>query len=176
MSRNRSELSELIVGSSGKIGAALARKIPEARTTTRKELDLLKLEEADSAIFDVDVIYLCAGANGAYRCEGKPESFTVNVDAPVAIARLADSYGAFLVYIGSQSVEWQDGAYPRQKLAAECQLSGLDHVAIVRAGRVLDSNVDDLCETMMRVGRDRIAGVTRWGSDDTTYDGRRISR
>ena len=119
---------------------------------------------------DADVVYICAGANGAKACEGEQDSFLVNVDAPIDIARQVFARGGFTVWISSMSVEWfAGGAYQRQKLAAECVLRTMPSVGIVRAGRVTKDNVDDLCETLIRVGRNRVSGVTRWGSDEIAY-------
>lgn len=168
--------SELIIGANGFIGAALHKKIPDAATTTREKLNLLFLDIAPVGIVDHDIVYLCAGTNGAKRCEGNQDAFRVNVDATVDLARLCASYHAFMVYIGSMSVEWSDGAYQRQKLAAETILRTMKNVGIVRAGRVLKSNVDELCDFMIEVGRAKEPGLFRWGSDDIAYDGRRISR
>lgn len=118
---------------------------------------------------ECDVAYICGGANGAKRCEGNQASFRMNVDGPIEIARLMAARGGFTVWIGSMSVEWMDGAYQRQKLAAETILRTMPGVAVVRAGRVVKDNVHDLCYTLMRVGRTRKAGLTRWGSDDIAY-------
>lgn len=163
-------MSELIIGSTGFIGSALHRVLPDAIGTSRKRgadkyLDLLDI----TALPECEVCYLCAGANGAKRCEGSQDAFRVNVDAPISLAREVGRSIGFLVYISSMSVEWQDGAYQRQKLAVECVLRAIPGVGIVRAGRVLKSNVDDLCDTLIRVGRERIDGVTRWGNDDIAY-------
>lgn len=161
---------ELIIGASGFIGKALHRMLPDAICTSRKPgaehyLDLLDITEMP----ECQVCYLCAGANGAKTCAGSQDAFRVNVDAPIAMAHEVGRSMQFLVYISSMSVEWNEGAYTRQKLAAEMVLRTMPGVGIVRAGRVVQSNVDSLCETMIRVGRERINGITRWGSDEIAY-------
>lgn len=118
---------------------------------------------------EADTVYVCAGANGAKRCEGVQESFRVNVDAPVEIARIVGARGGFTVCVTSMSVEWLDGAYQRQKLAAESMLRVMPSVGIVRAGRVTKENVGELCVAIASVGRLKRTGVTRWGSDDISY-------
>lgn len=130
--------------------------------------DLLNFDDVPPA----DVVYVCAGANGAKMCEGNQIAFRVNVDAPGEIARIVTRRGGFVVYISSMSVEWLSTAYQRQKLTAETLLRAMPGVGVVRAGRVLASNMNDLCDTMIRVGQGRIEGVTRWGNDDIAYDPR----
>jgi nucleoside-diphosphate-sugar epimerase len=162
---------ELIIGGDGFIGTALRRSLPEAVATTRRRdmvgpfLDLLEVR----AVPACDVAYLCAGANGAKACEGSQAAFRVNVDAPIEIARLVAAGGGFTVFVSSMSVEWLSTAYQRHKLAAEGALRAMPAVGIVRAGRVVKTNLDELCETLIHVGRNRVAGVTRWGSDELAY-------
>lgn len=166
-------MSELIIGGAGFIGTAMRRLLPDARFTSRQHIDeRYALDLRNFGADDVpacDVAYLCAGANGAKACEGSQDAFRANVDGPIELARIIGARGGFLVVISSMSVEWLDTAYQRQKLAAECVLRTLPAVGIVRAGRVVGANVDELCGTLIRVGRNRVAGVMRWGSDEIAY-------
>lgn len=166
-------MRELVIGATGFIGQALCQQLPEAARTARRvgpyEAYLDLADFRDNNLPACDIAYVCAGANGAKACEGNQESFRVNVDAPIEIARVVAARGGFTVWISSMSVEWLGGAYQRQKLAAECALRPLHTVGIVRAGRVTRDNVADLCRTLVEVGRNRISGVTRWGTDDIAY-------
>lgn len=165
---------ELVIGRTGFIGSAMLRYLgPNAVGTSRRhgEFDMLSFKDVPPG----DIVYICAGANGAKACEGNQDSFRVNVDAPAEIARIVTRRGDFVVFISTMSAEWLSTAYQRQKLAAETILRAMPGVGVVRAGRVLASNIDDLCATMARVGRNHIEGVTRWGNDDIAYDPRGAS-
>ncbi|MDZ4253979.1 MAG: hypothetical protein U1A72_15525 [Sulfuritalea sp.] len=165
-------MTHLVIGARGFIGSALMRRLGAAACgTSRRDgesdyvFDLLNFQDVPEA----DTVYICAGANGAKACEGNQDAFLVNVDAPVKISHIVTGRGGFVVYISSMSVEWLSAAYQRQKLTAETVLRVMPGVGVVRAGRVLKTNIDDLCDTMIRVGRDRVCGVTRWGNDDIAY-------
>lgn len=165
-------MRELIVGAGGFIGGQLAKRCPDATTTCRRPgcdlvLDILNYVELP----ECDVMYLCAGVNGAWNCEVRPqEAFAANVDAPINIARQIEASGAFMVSISSMSVEWTGGTkYQQQKLAAESVLRTMPSVGVVRAGRVTPDNVGSLCDAILRVGRGRLTGVTRWGTDEIAY-------
>lgn len=168
-------MKELVIGATGFIGACLRTHLSitgaDVTGTARRAgdqehaLDLLDFEDVPPG----DIVYLCAGANGAKACEGSQDAFRVNVDATIRIAQAVARRGGFTVWISSMSVEWLDTAYQRQKLAAESVLRVLPSVGVVRAGRVLADNVHELCVEMARVGRARVEGVTRWGNDEVAY-------
>lgn len=168
-------MNELVIGADGFIGAALQR-MSGARGTSRRNptllpndyyLDLLNFTAQD--LPPADIVYLCAGVNGAKSCEGNQESYRVNVDATIRIARHYKECGSFVVWISSTTVEWSATDYARQKALSEIGLSLLG-AGIVRAGRVLQSNVYGLCQTMLQVGRDGVQGVTLWGVDEKPYE------
>ena len=165
-------MKELVIGGGGFIGGVLRRNLPAQTPWTSHrhgvapfKLDLL----AVSFVPDCDIAYICAGANGAKACEGNQDAFRVNVDGPIEIARIVTGRGGFVVWIGSMSVEWMGAAYQRHKLAAEGVLRLMRGVGVVRAGRVVNGNVDDLCRTLIRVGRNREEGLIRWGNDELAY-------
>lgn len=153
--------SPIVIGA-GYIGRRLSKKLG-CKATTRAEFNLLDFDP--SFLKDYSTIYLCAGANGAKRCEGQQDAYRANVDATQKIAR----HSLFLVWISSMSIEWSEGAYQRQKRQAEALVSNMDNVATIRAGRVVDSNIDDLCDLMVEVGTKRVSGLYRWGNDDIAY-------
>jgi nucleoside-diphosphate-sugar epimerase len=162
---------ELIVGMDGFIGRNLCRHLPEAIRTTRRahgggyEFDLLK----QGPLPEADIVYLCAGVNGNLTCAQAPQiSYRANVDGTIYVAEYYRDR-AFVVWISSTTVEWLTEHYGRQKRAAECYLRTLPHVGMVRAGRVLQSNVDDLCRTMIEIGREKRRGIQLWGEDEKPY-------
>lgn len=161
-------MNPIVIGATGFVGNHLMRRLGCPGTSRRGGLipfDLLAMDF--SALEPFDTVYLCAAMNGAKACEGSQEAFVANVDAPIELAR---SVRAFVVWIGSMGVEWfAAGAYQRHKLTAETVLRTMPNVGIVRAGRILASNLDDLTDTLIRVGANRMAGVTRWGNEDMAY-------
>lgn len=163
-------MSELVIGADGFIGSRLVEMCACVGTSRKPGTKHLHFDLLESTILPpADIVYICAGANGAKRCEGRQESYRENVDAPISIAQQVSKYGGFTVWISSMSVEWLDGAYQRQKRTAEGVLRLIPNVAIVRAGRVTRDNLDDLCTHLIGVGRNKFAGLTRWGTDDISY-------
>lgn len=162
---------ELVIGAEGYIGSRLLSLLgPYALGTTRRShpyfsyLDMEKIGSLPLA----DIVYICAGVNGAMPCEGNSRAYRINVDATI---RLAQHYAksGFVVWISSTTVEWSNSAYARMKQVTEGILRVMPNVGVVRAGRVVNSNIDDLCKTMIEVGRSRIEGVTLWG-EEVPYD------
>lgn len=166
-------MREVVIGIDGFIGSAMAVKLPNAVHTTHKPFhvdgrwpfDLLDFGPLPSA----DVVYICAGFNGQKKCEGNPVSHHVNVDATIRLAKHYINEGAFPVWISSRSLEWCNSAYSRQKMFVESVFHLLP-VGIVRAGRVTPDNLDDLCDTLIAVGRSKRCGLTVWGTDEISYD------
>lgn len=162
-------MKPVVIGSDGFVGKHLMQRLGCPGTSRRDgaaiPFNLLAMDFPALAGFDT--IYVCAGANGAKACEGSQDAFIANVDAPIELAKNVD---AFVVWIGSMSVEWfAGGAYQRHKLAAESVLRTMPNVGVVRAGRILASNIDDMTDTLIRVATNRVTGVTRWGNDDIAY-------
>jgi nucleoside-diphosphate-sugar epimerase len=166
---------ELIIGMDGFIGRALCRHLPDALKTTRRgqrglepiehHFDLLQPGWVPPA----DIVYLCAGVNGTLSCAQDPQrSYRTNVDGTIFVAEYCRDH-AFLVWISSTTVEWLGEHYGEQKRIAENYLRALPHVGIVRAGRVLQSNVAELCSLMVEVGRQRRRGIVLWNEDERPY-------
>lgn len=123
-----------------------------------------------------EVVYLVAAKPGFASCEGTAESWVVNVDAQIAIARryqvtmlewikkereFSES-SPFIVYVSSDAVEWCGGtAYARQKAQVESYVQAIDG-AIIRPTRVTGETVDSLAALMVDVGIGRKQGVHRW--------------
>lgn len=168
-------MKEIVIGADGYIGSRL-RELANAEGTSRKnpiytEHHHLDLLNPGQYLPFGDIYYLCAGVNGFRACEGNPEAWRVNVDATLWLVRsvMAIKTDAFVVWISSSTVQWSDSAYARQKAHVEAALGLSSRVGIVRAGRVINENRDDLCRTLLHVGRGRVAGLTVWGSDEPPY-------
>jgi len=165
--------NELIIGMDGFIGRNLCRHLPEAMVTTRRNSALEQAFHFDmlrqGPLPDADVVYLCAGVNGTLTCAQDPQrSYRTNVDGTIYVAEHYRDHG-FVVWISSTTVEWLNEHYGRQKRIAESHLRTLPHVGMVRAGRVLSSNVDDLCTIMIDIGRNRRRGIVIWGENEKPY-------
>jgi len=167
---------ELIIGMDGFIGRHLCARLPEAHRTSRRNaaledprvsyFDLLKQGPLPAA---VDVVYLCAGVNGTLTCATDPQrSYRINVDGTIYVCEFYRDR-AHVVWISSTTVEWLGEQYGRQKRTAENHLRTLSHVGMARAGRVLNSNVGNLCDLLIDIGRNRKRGVFLWGEDEKPY-------
>ena len=161
---------ELVVGADGYIGSHLIKMIPTAMGTTRghaiyHHLDLLNPEVIPQA----EIAYICAGVNGFQACEGNVLSYRTNVDGTLKVAREITKGGGFVVWISSCSVEWAHSAYSLQKSLVEIALQMIPQTAIVRAGRVVNQNVESLCKLMVEVGRGKKEGIHLWNTVDMPW-------
>jgi dTDP-4-dehydrorhamnose reductase len=107
-------LKNLIIGSRGLVGSALAKQIPnailgipvEARNPNERYCDLTKYE----TLFKVfskerpDVVYLPAAIAHVDRCEESQGTDVVNIRGAITVLRLCESFGAKLVYFSSSYV------------------------------------------------------------------------
>jgi dTDP-4-dehydrorhamnose reductase len=170
-------MRELIIGGDGRVGVALRRHLPDAGWTSRRltassaippyDFDLLER----GPLPDADVVYICAGVNGALTCSQNAQiSYRTNVDGTIYVAEHYRDK-AFVVWVSSTTVEWQMEHYGHQKRITETVLRAMPHVGIVRAGRVLQPEIDDLCRVMIRVGRERERNIVLWNEDERPYAG-----
>ena len=126
-------MMQLLIGGNGLIGTAVRREMerryltgtgPPFRVTTRRESDaddgwiLYRLGENPDQLPPATVVYLVAAKPGFAACEGSAESWVVNVDAQIAIARRFKRM-AFVVYVSSDAVELQQQLAARDKEIAE---------------------------------------------------------
>lgn len=108
-----------------------------------------------------EVIYYCAGVTKFVECEQGRESYLVNVDAPVRIARANPE--SLFVYLSSEAVEIAlHTAYGMQKALAESQLLSLPQVAVLRLGRVSQGDLSKVCERLYRIGEKKQTGLSTW--------------
>ena len=107
-----------------------------------------------------DVTFLIAAVPSYRACEGSQESWQINADSPVEIARRVMET-SFPVFVSSEAVEWMSNAYTRQKAYAELGVLMFGG-AVVRPRKFGPENISSLCHLMIRVGLDRKPGVYRW--------------
>ena len=167
-------MTDLIIGADGFIGRNLRRHLPHAAATSRRNsslaenvyyFDMIKRGPLPEA----KTVYICAGVNGTLTCAQNPQqSYRVNVDGTIHIAEHYHGK-AFVVWISSTTVEWLTEHYGRQKHTTELALRGAPHIGIVRAGRVMQSNVDDLCALMVKIGTERKRCLVLWNEDERPY-------
>lgn len=162
-----------VIGGRGRIGSELVLALRQSGSgpfeyTTRHEGDGLFLDLAEPlklpwGKFKPDsIVFIVAGANGFEACEGKRESYRVNVDAPVAIARAAQRDSAFPVFISTDAVEWcGSSAYARQKALSEVAIR-MAGGAIIRPARVTPERAREFARFMLSIGDARQEGVFKW--------------
>ncbi len=154
---------ELVIGMDGYIGRHLCARLPEAKRTTRREVGA-----GDPYYFDLgkqgmlphaDIVYICAGVNGTETCARDPQrNYRINVDGTIYVCEHYRD-AAFVVWISSTTVEWLLDHYGQQKRIVENHLRTLPHVGMVRAGRIDNRNVKELCELMIDIGRNCRRGI-----------------
>ncbi len=168
----------LIVGGNGLVGTALRSALERKEimfdftsrtldgTLNQIRLDLMSVPNFWHC--DYDVVYLVAAVPKFAECERDPATWRVNVDAPIAMARLFPK--AFKVFISSDAVEFAGNtAYARQKAHVESYMQSID-AAIVRPSRIPPENADMFAEYLIAVGQGRRPGLFRW-SPQVTYAG-----
>lgn len=120
----------LIVGADGVIGSALAKRLPNAAQTSRRNLKgyALSLDLArDPATWQlpdaVSVAFLCAARCSIQDCRANPvETRLVNVTRTVQLVERLAARGAFVVFLSTNQVF--DGSIPfRRASDATCPLT-----------------------------------------------------
>lgn len=159
----------LVIGGRGLIGGALVEKLfhrdlAYSFTSRRKEAayrcDLAKLD-VDS-LPPASFVYLVAALPRFADCEALRESWIVNVDAPIAIARHYHK-GAFVVFMSSDTVEYAGStAYGRQKAHAEAYMQSIDAAIVRPVGKVMPERAPELAGFLIDIALRRASGVHRW--------------
>ena len=158
----------LIVGMDGFIGSALFARMSEKKGTqvfgtSRRghgiALDLLDRRYAFNDLPQCDVVYLCAGVTRFIDCESNPESYRVNVDAQIEIARI---WPWKVVYLSSDAVERAlHTNYGMQKALCEIGLRAVCDPVIVRLPKVTPDALGSVCEFLAYAVHLK-PGVYRW--------------
>lgn len=161
--------SALVIGE-GMLGCALIEALSEAGHhvigTSREALTdkyyLNLTQPIPGNLPKTDVTYIVAAIASYRACEGDQDSWQINADSPVEIARrVTQNEDGFPVFVSSDAVEWMSNAYTRQKAYAELGVLMFGG-AIIRPRRFTPDNIGSLCHLMIRVGLDRKPGVYRW--------------
>lgn len=170
-------MTQLIVGADSRLGRSMAKLLPSSYRTTRREAELqVAMHEGDMRLFFLDLsrplpqklpeaqtVYLVAAIHGPKRCEGNPEAYRVNVDAPIALAQHYSALGAFCVFVSTDAMEWVPAwAYAFQKAIAEASIRLLPNTAIVRCGAISDQTREDCARRVVDIGLRKLKGIHHW--------------
>jgi dTDP-4-dehydrorhamnose reductase len=98
-----------IIGTNGRLGAALAREYSrdlEVRAFGRKQLDLGKLDQTRSLLeTEFDLLINCGALTNVDYCEShRDEAFLINAQAPRLLAEICAEKSAKLVHISTDYV------------------------------------------------------------------------
>ena len=167
-------MKSLIVGGDSTLGKVLARMLPDAIITTRGEVRSLipnpavaydMVKDSPAKLPDADVVYLVAAITKFRECELNFDSYTVNVDAPIAIAAEFRKRGAHIVYISSEAATWPGPtAYGMQKRTCEqgmLAVCGHGGVSIIRPGQFKE-RTDEFAKMVIEIGSNKKTGVHLW--------------
>lgn len=130
----------LILGSNGRLGAALVRRwktLPQTEVIalTRAQVDLSDPENAEAGLAVIpfgagDVVVNCAAATDVDGCEkDRDGARRINAESPGRIARLCTGRGARLVHLGTDYVF--DGAIDRP-YTEEDEPNPLSHYGVTK--------------------------------------------
>lgn len=161
----------VITGSTGQVGSALAKLIPEATALDRAALDLARPETIAAALdrLQPSLIYHCAAYTAVDAAEeDEATARTVNAEAVAELARWTARRGAKLVTYSTDYVfdGTKQGAYVesdatnpisvygRTKLAGEeAALEADPGALVVRTSWVISGSHPNFVATMVRLGR-----------------------
>jgi dTDP-4-dehydrorhamnose reductase len=99
-----------IIGTNGRLGAALTRKYAcdfEVTSFTRREIDLSKLDQVQTGLskIEFELLINCAALTNVDYCEShRKEAFLVNAEAPGLLAEIANEKPAKLVHFSTDYV------------------------------------------------------------------------
>jgi dTDP-4-dehydrorhamnose reductase len=160
----------LVIGGNGLLGSALCARLAAQAykwtATTRRDSDqqtsFLNLAQPIGVLPPADIVYIVAAVPKIYECESNPLTWTINVDAPIAIARQMAERDSFVVFVSSAAVEEAGHlAYARQKAQVESYINTING-AIVRPSHIASDRAPHLANFMIDIGLSRIRGVYRW--------------
>ena len=157
----------LVIGGDGLLGSALCTRLGAqgykwAATTRRFDSGFLDLSQPIGVLPPANVVYIVAAVPKIYECESNPLTWTINADAPIAIARQMAERGSFVVFVSSSAVETAGHlAYARQKAQVESYINTING-AIIRPSQIAPDRAPHLANFMIDIGLSRIRGVYRW--------------
>jgi nucleoside-diphosphate-sugar epimerase len=152
-------MKAIVIGGDGFIGSRLAAMLAEhghevTRTSRRTDDEgAIYLDMLDPGYLpECDVAFICAAVTRFIDCEQQPESYRVNVDAPVAIADALEARRSLVVYLSSEAVEKAlHTAYGLQKALTEAALAGIGNAIVARLGKTTEENVGGVCEALINL-------------------------
>lgn len=160
----------LVIGGRGLIGSALVAELAaggyryawSGREGRRAPVTYDLATDAPERLPAAEIVYLVAAVPSFVACEAQPrETWRVNADAPVALARRYR--GSFTVFVSSDAVEFCGGTeYGRQKAYAEAQILPRDDCAVVRPSRIGVTRAAEFANFLVGVGLGRRPGLYRW--------------
>lgn len=163
----------LVIGGNGQLGRHLREVLPGAQFWDRAIVDLSDTQALQRRLGDATpaAIINAAAYTAVDRAESEPDpAWKVNVEAPVALARAAESRGIPLVHIstdyvfdGSRVEGYREtdpvaplSVYGRSKLAGELAVATLcSRYWILRTSWVFSEHGANFPRTMLRLARDR---------------------
>lgn len=162
----------LILGSSGQVGRALRREMPEAIFLTRAEFDITDKSSYTSLHWrDFDVVINASAYTKVddAESEGRPEAWSANVAGVALLTATAAANGLTLVHIssdyvfdGTADIYREDdlpsplGVYGQTKAAADATVSVLPNHYIVRTSWVIGDG-NNFVRTMANLAARNIA-------------------
>ena len=128
----------IVIGTKGRLGAALAREYQRAfsvKAFARSQLDLGKLDQVRSTLSETefDLLINCAALTNVDYCESnRDEAFLINAEAPRLLAEICRQKSAALIHISTDFVfdGRQDSPYTEEdtprplSVYAESKLAG----------------------------------------------------
>src|SRR5262249_53999947 len=123
---------------------------------------------------ETKVVYICAAMTRFVDCEDNRLAYRINVDAPIAIAEMAQDQGDWMVgkteakviYLSSEAVErCLHTNYGQHKALAEIGLRAVCRPVIVRLSKVDD--IED-CARFLASLADAEPGIYQWSSPTKT--------
>ena len=163
----------LVFGKTGQVARELQRTAPDAIYLGREEADLMDPSACAAAVaaHDADAVINAAAWTAVDKAETEEAAaFTVNGDAPAAMAVAAAAKGVPFLHISTDYVfdgagdqpfrpdhpTGPLGAYGRSKLAGEegVRAAGGAHL-ILRTSWVVSAHGANFVKTMLRLGRER---------------------
>lgn len=156
----------LVIGD-GKIGSALRKALWGAGhhviATSRKgagdvNLELLNISELPS----VDAIYFCAAVTRFIDCEDDRDAYSINVDAPIHIAKQCRGSLTSFIYLSSEAVERAlHTNYGMMKALAEIGLRAVYNPVIARLSKVTPETMEACCAFLIGL-LGKPPGVYKW--------------
>jgi dTDP-4-dehydrorhamnose reductase len=166
-------MTVLVLGANGQVGTHLRDCLPDAVFWTRDKADLSRPTQLEDAVLaqKPSVIVNAAAYTAVDRAEEETDlAWTVNAEAPAALARAARELGAILVHFstdyvfdGTKAGPYLDteptrpqSAYGATKLAGELAVATLCPTHwIFRTSWVFSEHGGNFVKTMLRLGVER---------------------